>query len=214
MRKIMLISLLAMVSIAASAQDAPPQKPATSVQTQADVIQQVEDLTSDLEGLGLIAPLKLTLPQLEAIIAEVQPAVDRIYEQDAKREKSLVEMHDALNKAKQDALAGAAPSTDVMNKVASIQKTAGQDRAQAADDASVAIWGKLTTLLDANQKSAVYELTRKALKNIKTPNYSELPQKQLGAYYTREVLMLPRQIRLMNEMIAVQKAKSTKGLNE
>ena len=212
----MLISLLAMVSLTAAAQEPQTQEqiPKTPAQAQVDVIQQVQDLSSDLEGLGLLAPLKLTLPQLQAIIAEVQPAVDRIFEQDAKREKTMIELRDAMTKAKADALVGSTPSADVMSKIAAAQKAAGLDRAKAADDASVAIWDKLTTLLDANQKNAVYELTRKALKNTNTPNYDELPQKKLGAYYTREVLMLPRQIRLMNEMITAQKAKSTKGLNE
>lgn len=206
----MLVSLLAIVSMGAMAQDAVK----IPITTKVSVTQQIADLSSDLEGLDILAPVKLTPEQVKTVLAEVQPAVAKILELDTKREASLVDLRDALVKAKSEALAGQQPSADLMKKLSAVQKAAGMERATAADEASNAIWLKLTTVLDDNQKKAVYDLTRKALKNINTPNYLEVPQKQLGAYFTREVLMLPRQIRLMQEMIAPKVPETPRKLDE
>ncbi len=210
MRISMLVSLLTIASIGAMAQN----EVKVSITTKVSVTQQIADLSSDLEGLDILAPVKLTPEQVKTVLAEVQPAVAKILELDTKREASLVDLRDALVKAKSEALAGQQPSADLMKKLAAIQKAAGMERATAADEASNAIWLKLTTVLDDNQKKAVYDLTRKALKSINTPNYLEIPQKQLGAYFTREVLMLPRQIRLMQEMIAPKVPETSRKLDE
>ncbi len=210
MRTSMIVSLLAIVSLSAVAQD----EVKVPITTKVSVTQQIADLSSDLDGLDILAPVKITPAQAKIILDEVQPAVAKILELDVKREAGLVELRDALVKAKAEALAGKQPSADVMKKLAAVQKAAGKERATAADEASMLIWMKLTTVLDDNQKKAVYDMTRQALKNLETPNYLEIPQKQLGAYFTREVLMLPRQIRLMQEMIAPKVPETPSKLDE
>jgi len=201
---------LAIVSLSALAQD----EVKVPITTKVSVTQQIADLSSDLDGLDILAPVKITPAQAKIILDEVQPAVAKILELDVKREAGLVELRDALVKAKAEALAGKQPSADVMKKLAAVQKAAGKERATAADEASMLIWMKLTTVLDDNQKKAVYDMTRQALKNLETPNYLEIPQKQLGSYFTREVRMLPRQLRLIQEMIAPKVPETPSKLDE
>lgn len=209
MRTTIFVSLLALIGLSVMAQEVK-----VPIVTQISVTQQVLDLSSDLEGLDILAPVKLTPAQIKTILAEVQPAIAKIKELDTKREASLVELRDALVKAKAEALTGKAPSADLMKKLAAVQKAAGLERATAADEASAAIWIKLSAMLDENQKKAIYDMTRIALKNLNTPNYMDLAQRQLGSYFTREVLMVPRQVRLMLEMVTPQKTETTRQLNE
>lgn len=209
MRTTIFVSLLALIGLSVMAQEVK-----VPIVTQISVTQQVLDLSSDLEGLDILAPVKLTPAQIKTILAEVQPAIAKIKELDTKREASLVELRDALVKAKAEALTGKAPSADLMKKLAAVQKAADLERLTAAAEASAAIWLKLSTTLDENQKKTIYDMTRIALKKMNVPNNIDWAQKQLGAYYTSEVLMVPRQVRLMLEMVTPQKTETTRQLNE
>jgi len=194
-RCLALVFLLLVVSVVPAVWAQPPKVP-ESVQK----AQEVLTALADIDLLLVLTSLKLSKEQIGKIKPLLEQAQSDLMRMEERNAQALLQLKDEVLAARNDALKGKTPSDELRKKLREADSAALQLRMKTVDQVVRALWAKLDGILSDTQKQNIYDRAREQMRAARRPDVDKVGRRELGEFFTQEVLLLPRTLPLLEEL--------------
>lgn len=155
---------------------------------------------ADIDLLLVLTPLKLEkkrITQIKPLLEQAQSDLMRMEERNA---QALLSLRDEVMSARKEALKGKTPPEDLRKKLQDADNAATQLRIKTVDQVVRTLWAQLEGILSDTQKQTIARQAREMMQNLRRPNADKASRKELGEFFTQEVLLAPRTLPLLEEL--------------
>jgi hypothetical protein len=194
-RCLALVFLLLVVSVVPAVWAQPPKVP-ESVQK----AQEVLTALADIDLLLVLTSLKLSKEQIGKIKPLLEQAQSDLMRMEERNAQALLQLKDEVLAARNDALKGKTPSDELRKKLREADSAALQLRMKTVDQVVRALWAKLDGILSDTQKQNIYDRAREQMRAARRPDVDKVGRRELGEFFTQEVLLIPRTLPLLEEL--------------
>jgi hypothetical protein len=194
-RCLALVFLLLVVSVVPAVWAQPPKVP-ESVQK----AQEVLTALADIDLLLVLTSLKLSEEQIGKIKPLLEQAQSDLMRMEERNAQALLQLKDEVLAARNDALKGKTPSDELRKKLREADSAALQLRMKTVDQVVRALWAKLDGILSDTQKQNIYDRAREQMRAARRPDVDKVGRRELGEFFTQEVLLIPRTLPLLEEL--------------
>jgi hypothetical protein len=189
------VFLLLVVSVVPAVWAQPPKVP-ESVQK----AQEVLTALADIDLLLVLTSLKLSKEQIGKIKPLLEQAQSDLMRMEERNAQALLQLKDEVLAARNDALKGKTPSDELRKKLREADSAALQLRMKTVDQVVRALWAKLDGILSDTQKQNIYDRAREQMRAARRPDVDKVGRRELGEFFTQEVLLIPRTLPLLEEL--------------
>lgn len=168
-----------------------------------EVVQKASEVVmalADIDLLLVLTPLKLEKEQIGKIKPLLEQAQSDLMRMEERNAQALLSLRDEVMSARQEVLKGKTPPEDLRKKLQDVDNAAMQLRLKTVDQVVRALWAKLEGILSDSQKQTLIKRAREMMQNLRRPNADKASWKELGEFFTQEVLLSPRTLPLLEEM--------------
>ncbi|MER3473656.1 MAG: hypothetical protein C4335_06395 [Armatimonadota bacterium] len=155
---------------------------------------------ADIDLLLVLTPLKLEKEQITKIKPLLEQAQSDLMRMEERNAQALLSLRDEVMSARKEALKGKTPPEELRKKLQEADNTAMQLRIKTVDQVVRTLWAKLEAILSDSQKQTIYSQAREQMRNLRRPNADKASRKELGEFFTQEVLLSPRTLPLLEEL--------------
>lgn len=155
---------------------------------------------ADIDLLLVLTPLKLEKEQIGKIKPLLEQAQSDLMRMEERNAQALLSLRDEVMSARKEALKGKTPPEELRKKLQDIDNAAMQLRIKTVDQVVRTLWAKLEGILSDAQKQILTKQAREMMQNLRRPNADKASWKELGEFFTQEVLLSPRTLPLLEEM--------------
>lgn len=155
---------------------------------------------ADIDLLLVLTPLKLEKEQIGKIKPLLEQAQSDLMRMEERNAQALLNLRDEVMSARKEALKGKTPPEELRKKLQDIDNAAMQLRIKTVDQVVRTLWAKLEGILSDAQKQILTKQAREMMQNLRRPNADKANWKELGEFFTQEVLLSPRTLPLLEEM--------------
>lgn len=168
-----------------------------------EVVQKASEVVmalADIDLLLVLTPLKLEKEQIGKIKPLLEQAQSDLMRMEERNAQALLSLRDEVMSARQEVLKGKTPPEDLRKKLQDVDNAAMQLRLKTVDQVVRTLWAKLEGILSDSQKQTLIKRAREMMQNLRRPNADKASWKELGEFFTQEVLLSPRTLPLLEEM--------------
>jgi hypothetical protein len=187
--------LMAAYLIQAASWSQPPKVP-EAVQKANEVLTAL----ADIDLLLVLAPLKLSKEQIGKIKPLLEQAQSDLMRMEERNAQALLQLKDEVMTARNDALKGKTPSDELRKKLREADTAALQLRMKTVDQVVRALWAKLDGILSDTQKQTIHDQAKEQMRAARRPDVDKVSKRELGEFFTQEVLLAPRTLPLLEEL--------------
>lgn len=155
---------------------------------------------ADIELLLVLTPLKLNREQMGKMKPWLEQAQTDLMRMEERNAQSLLQLRDEIMAARREALQGKTPPEDLRKKLREADSAAAQHRLKTVDQVVRTLWSRLEGVLSESQKNTVYNWSREQMRAARRPDVDRVSRQELGEFFTREVLLSPRTLPLLEEL--------------
>lgn len=155
---------------------------------------------ADIDLLLVLTSLKLEKEQITKIKPLLEQAQSDLMRMEERNAQALLSLRDEVMSARKEALKGKTPPEELRKKLQEADNTAMQLRIKTVDQVVRTLWAKLEAILSDSQKQTIYNQAREQMRNLRRPNADKASRKELGEFFTQEVLLSPRTLPLLEEL--------------
>lgn len=175
---------------------AQPPKVPEAVQKAGEVLTAL----GDIDLLLVLTPLQLNQEQLGKIKPLLEQAQAELMRMEERNAQALLQLREEVMKAREEALKGKQPSEEFRKKLREADSAASQLRLKTIDQVVRSLWARLDALLTSEQKSTIHNWSREQMRAARRPDVERVSRQELGEFFTREVLLAPRTLPLLEEL--------------
>lgn len=168
-----------------------------------EVVQKASEVMmalADIDLLLALTPLKLEKEQIGKIKPLLEQAQSDLMRMEERNAQALLSLRDEVMSARKEVLKGKTPPEDLRKKLQDVDNAAMQLRIKTVDQVVRTLWAKLEGILSDAQKQTLTKQAREMMQNLRRPNANKASWKELGEFFTQEVLLSPRTLPLLEEM--------------
>lgn len=168
-----------------------------------EVVQKASEVMmalADIDLLLALTPLKLEKEQIGKIKPLLEQAQSDLMRMEERNAQALLSLRDEVMSARKEVLKGKTPPEDLRKKLQDVDNAAMQLRIKTVDQVVRTLWAKLEGILSDAQKQTLTKQAREMMQNLRRPNADKASWKELGEFFTQEVLLSPRTLPLLEEM--------------
>lgn len=168
-----------------------------------EVVQKASEVVmalADIDLLLVLTPLKLEKEQIGKIKPLLEQAQSDLMRMEERNAQALLGLRDEVMSARKEVLKGKTPPEDLRKKLQDVDNAAMQLRLKTVDQVVRTLWAKLEGILSDSQKQTLIKRAREMMQNLRRPNADKASWKELGEFFTQEVLLSPRTLPLLEEM--------------
>lgn len=168
-----------------------------------EVVQKASEVMmalADIDLLLALTPLKLEKEQIGKIKPLLEQAQSDLIRMEERNAQALLSLRDEVMSARKEVLKGKTPPEDLRKKLQDVDNAAMQLRIKTVDQVVRTLWAKLEGILSDAQKQTLTKQAREMMQNLRRPNADKASWKELGEFFTQEVLLSPRTLPLLEEM--------------
>ncbi|GIV15545.1 MAG: hypothetical protein KatS3mg022_0980 [Armatimonadota bacterium] len=188
-------ALLLTACLLLAAQAQPPKVP-ESVQKANEVLTAL----ADIDLLLVLTPLKLNKEQIGKIKPLLEQAQADLMRMEERNAQALLQMREEILAARKEALKGKTPSDELRKKLREADSAAVQLRIKTVDQVVRTLWAKLDGILSDTQKQTIHNWSREQMRAARRPDVDKASKRELGEFFTQEVLLAPRTLQLLEEL--------------
>lgn len=155
---------------------------------------------ADIELLLVLTPLELNREQMGKVKPWLEQAQTELMRMEERNAQTLLQLRDEIMAARREALQGKTPSEDLRKKLREADSAAAQHRLKTVDQVVRTLWSRLEGVLSESQKNTVYNWSREQMRAARRPDVDKVSRQELGEFFTREVLLAPRTLPLLEEL--------------
>jgi hypothetical protein len=155
---------------------------------------------ADIDMLLVLTPLKLSREQIGKIKPLLEQAQTDLMRMEERNAQALLQMREEILAARNEALKGKTPSDELRKKLREADNAAVQLRIKTVDQVVRTLWAKLDGILSDAQKQTIYNWAREQMRAARRPDADKVSQRELGEFFTQEVLLAPRTLPLLEEL--------------
>ncbi|MDW8105666.1 MAG: hypothetical protein RMM06_02715 [Armatimonadota bacterium] len=155
---------------------------------------------ADIDMLLVLTPLKLSKEQIGRVKPLLEQAQAELMRMEERNAQALLQLREEVLAARNDALRGKTPSEDFRKKLREADSAASQLRLKTVDQVVRNLWARLDAILSSEQKTTIQNWSREQMRAARRPEVDKVSRQELGEFFTREVLLAPRTLPLLEEL--------------
>ncbi len=168
-----------------------------------DAVQKANEVLmalADIDLLLVLTSLKLDKEQMGKIKPLLEQAQSDLLRMEERNAQALLSLRDEVMSARKEALKGKTPPEELRKKLQEADNAAAQLRLKTIDQVVRTLWAKLDGILSDTQKQTIANQAREMMRSLRRPNADKASRKELGEFFTQEVLLAPRTLPLLEEL--------------